>query len=85
MTQASATIVANGQTTSWQPAGEAVALLVPCVESDRLFHALSTQVETTYAVTSLFDHVQPKSVLTWDALAQGLRLYGLLEETLAYV
>jgi hypothetical protein len=34
---------------------------------------------TTYAVTSLFDHVQPKNVVTWDALAQGLRLYGFLE------
>jgi predicted esterase len=147
---ASATIIANGEATSWQPAGEAVghmreilanvhapgllrafeastpqeaaALLdaaprqevielerfspslntagfrgrlfilhdtgdplVPYVESDRLYHALSSQVETTYAVTSLFDHVQPKNVVTWDALAQGLRLYGFLEETLAYV
>jgi predicted esterase len=147
---ASATIIANGEATSWQPAGEAVghtreiltnvhapgvlrafdastpqeaaALLddapqqemmeldrfspsvntagfrgrlfilhdtgdplVPYVESDRLYHALSTQVETTYAVTSLFDHVQPKNVVTWEALLQGLRLYGFLEETLAYV
>jgi predicted esterase len=56
--------------------------LVPFGESARLYQALSPRVETTYIVTSLFEHVQPKKELTPETLDSLLRLYGFIDQAL---
>lgn len=57
--------------------------LVPYVESAKLYRALSPRVQTTYLVTSLFDHVQPKQELTGETVGNLLRLYGFVNEVLS--
>ena len=56
--------------------------LVPYVESAKLYQAMSSRVETTYVVTSLFEHVQPKKELTWETVGHLLKLYAFLDEAL---
>jgi dipeptidyl aminopeptidase/acylaminoacyl peptidase len=55
---------------------------VPYLESAKLHRALSGRVETTYLVTNLFDHVQPRAGLSVEMLEQAVRLYGFVHAAL---
>ncbi len=43
------------------------------------------QMATTYIETSLFDHVQPRTDLTWESVSNVIRLYGFVSDALGYL
>ena len=58
--------------------------LVPYVESEKAYAQLAQRVNTTYLVTNLFDHVQPRKDVSLDTAGEVVRLYGFVDEVLDY-
>jgi predicted esterase len=59
--------------------------LVPSVQSAELYRAVSAHIATTYVETSIFDHVQPRTDLTWDSVSNVVRVYGFVNDALSYL
>jgi predicted esterase len=59
--------------------------LVPSAQSAELYRAMAGRTPTTYVETSLFDHVQPRRDLSWDSLANLVRLIGFVDAALGYL
>lgn len=58
---------------------------VPYFESAKLSQYLPADIKRTYSLVNLFEHVQPKSGLSLEVMAEFIKLYGFLYETIAYL
>ncbi len=58
---------------------------VPWVESEKLKKAAEAEVMTTYHITSLFEHVQPKKGFPQDILREFLGLFGFLHKVFTHL
>jgi hypothetical protein len=57
---------------------------VPYLESAKLDQAL-TDVEKTYLIIELFEHVQPKEGVSRGTVMESIKLYGFLYEVLSHL
>lgn len=53
---------------------------VPYAESIKLSRSLPSEVEKTFVLLNLFEHVQPKKELSWQIIFELLKLYGFLNQ-----
>lgn len=58
---------------------------VPYTESVKLHDALSQKQVKKFHLANLFEHVQPKSGLAKETVAEFLKLYGFLAEVLKFI
>lgn len=58
---------------------------VPYSESIKLNRSLSHEVEKTFVLLNLFEHVQPKKELSWQIIFELLKLYGFLTQVFYYL
>ena len=59
--------------------------LVPYVESEKAYTQLAQHVDTTFLVSNLFDHVQPRKDVSLDTAGELARLYAFVDEALDYL
>lgn len=59
-------------------------LYVPYTESIKLNRSLPSEVEKTFVLIDLFEHVQPKKELSWQIVFELLKLYGFLDQVFYY-
>ncbi len=58
---------------------------VPWVESEKLKNAAEAEIITTYHITSLFEHVQPKKGFSLQILSEFVGLFGFLHQVFMYL
>lgn len=58
---------------------------VPYAESIKLNSSLPSEVEKTFVLLNLFEHVQPKKELSWQIIFELLKLYGFLNKVFYYL
>ncbi len=58
---------------------------VPWVESEKLKKAAEAEVMTTYHITSLFEHIQPKKGFSPQILSEFAGLFGFLHQAFMYL
>lgn len=58
---------------------------VPYAESINLSRSLPSEVEKTFVLLNLFEHVQPKKELSWQVVFELLKLYGFLNQVFYYL
>ncbi len=58
---------------------------VPYLESAKLNEALPNEVNKTYLLVNLFQHVQPKKGFSFGIIGEFVKLYGFLYEAISYL